>query len=68
MEDVKAKVDLSKLMAATMMEILRIMWQMAMECMLEKKDSGLKASGRIMSRMGMGKQPIQMAPDMLGSS
>ena len=63
-DDVKAKDDLLKLMEAIMMGILKIMWLMDMAFMLERKDLGMKANGKIMCLMVLVKPLILMAQGM----
>lgn len=63
-EDVKVKEDLLNLMVAIMMGILRIMLLMVMEVILVGKDLDMKANGKIMCLMDLGKLCIQMEQDM----
>lgn len=65
MEDAKEKVDLSNLMEATMMAILKIMLQMATVFMLAKRASDMKGSGKIMCPTDKEKQLIQTGLGML---
>ena len=53
MEDVRERVDLSKLMEVIMMETSKTMLLMAMGYMLAKKVFVLKANGKIMFLMVM---------------
>ena len=55
MAGVKAKDDLLKLMEATIKEILKIMLLTGMASMWERKDSGMRDSGKIMCLMEMAK-------------
>lgn len=55
MGGVKAKDDLLKLMEATIKEILKIMLLTGMASMWERKDSGMRDSGKIMCLMEMAK-------------
>jgi hypothetical protein len=66
-EDVKEKVDLLNQMEVIMKVILKIMLLMVMEVMLEEKDLGIKANGRIMYLMVQVRQYIQMDHDILGN-
>jgi len=65
MEDAKEKADLSNLMEATMMAILKIMLPMVMVFMLAKRVSDMKGSGKIMCPMDKEKQLTQTGLDML---
>lgn len=67
MEDVKEKADLSNLMEATMMAILKIMLPMVMVSILAKRDSDMKGSGKIMCPTDKEKQPTQTGLDMLAN-
>ncbi len=67
MEDAKEKVDLSNLMEATMMAILKIMLQTVMEFMLAKKGLDMKGNGKIMCLMVRDRQLTLMDRGILAN-
>lgn len=67
MVDVKARVALSNLMAATIRATSKIMWLMAMASMWARKASVMRGNGKIMCPTEMARLHTQTAQGISGN-